>query len=179
MATVVSYRPNYLTFPRQVYPDANFLISFYVPNHKWHSKASILLAELTSQKVEIHLSLLAVDEALFQLLILTYEDQKGAGSWHRDRPMETDPSICARLHPELDLFVRRLWQLPNLRLIDIPTPAFDILDDLLRSIALYSLAPRDAFHLAILKAVGLSMIVTNDSDFERVHDLPIYVLHFW
>jgi predicted nucleic acid-binding protein len=178
MATIISYRPNKLSFPRQVYSDANFLISFYVTNHQWHRRASILLAELTIQKVEIHLSLLTIDEALFQLLILTYEDQNGAGSWQGNETLKRDPNICARLQPELDSFVKRLWKLPYIRLIDGPSPAFDIVDDSLRNIASYSLAPRDAFHLAILKAAGLSMILTNDSDFDRVHDLPIYVLHF-
>jgi len=179
VATVLSYRPNILTFPTQVYPDTNFLISFYVPKHQWHSSASTLLTELVSQKVEILVSLLAVDEALYQLLIITYEDQNGKGSWRRDKPWETDPSIFARLQPELDLFVNRLRQLPRLRIIDIPAPASDLLDDLLGNIASYSLAPRDALHLAILKALGFSMILTNDRDFERVHDLSIYVLHFW
>lgn len=179
MALVISYNPNKLTFPPKVYPDANFLISFYVPKHKWHKKASTLLVELTSQKVEIHLSLLAIDEALFKLLTIIYENQNGEGAWEQNKPLKSDPEVCRRFHPELDTFVRSLWKLPNLRLIDGPTPAFDIVEDSLKNIASYSLGPRDAFHLAILKAIGLTMILTNDSHFDRVHDLPIYVLHFW
>ena len=179
MATVLSYRLHRMTFPKQVYCDANFLVSFYEPNHQRHKKASALLIELTRQKVEIHLSVLAIDEALYQLLILTYEDKNGTGSWRRNKPLDNDPNVCKQFYPELDTFVRSLWKLPSLRLIDGPTPAFDIVEDSLRNIASYSLSPRDAFHLAILKAIGVRMILTNDSDFERVHDLPIYVLHFW
>jgi predicted nucleic acid-binding protein len=179
MATVLSYHPSGVTFPPQVYCDANFLVSFYEPNHQWHKKASTLLIELTSQKVEIQVSVLAIDEALCQILILTYEYKNGTGSWKRNKPLKNDPNVCKQFYPELNTFVRNLWRLPNLRLIEGPTPAFDIVEDSLKNIMSYSLAPRDAFHLAILKAIGLKMILTNDSDFDRVHDLPIHVLHFW
>jgi len=178
MATVLSYRPNRVTFPQQVYCDANFLISIYEPNHQWHQKASALLIELTNKKIEIHVSVLAVDEALCQLLILSYEDKKGKGSWHQHKPLKRNPNIIKQFCPELDRFVRNLWKLPNLRLIDGSTQTFNLIDDALRNIAQYSLAPRDAFHLAILNAIGLSMILTNDHDFERVK-APISVLHFW
>jgi len=133
---------------------------------------------LAIQRVEIDVSLLALDEALYQLLRINYEDQNGAGSWRRDNPLRSNPNICTQFHPELELFVNRLIQLPNVCLIDIPTQSAELLDDLLKCIAAYSLAPRDAFHLAVLKAIGLTMILTNDSDFDRVQD-PIYVLHFW
>ncbi len=184
MANVLSYHPNLfdqVTCPPQVYPDSNFLISFYAPKHPWHNNAVSLLIELTSQKVEIHVSLLAMDEALYQLLIIFYEAQHGKASWERGKSgtLKKEPDVCSRFHSELSAFVTALQGLKNVRFIDISTPCQNILDDLMMNISSYSLAPRDACHLAILNSLGLKMIITNDSDFERVHDLPIYVLHFW
>ena len=179
MATLIRYRPNLFDFPRQVYSDANFLISFYVTKNKWHKNASLLLTELTTKGVEIHVSLLAVDEALCQLLRSSYEDQKGQGSWDRDKPLKKDPSLAASLQPNLDSFVRKLRTLPSVRLVDFPPSTASLVDDLLANIAADSLAPRDALHLAVLRAEGLTMIVTNDTDFDRVSDPAIRVLHFW
>lgn len=178
MATILRYSPNTLSFPPRVYPDTNFLISFYIPNHQWFKNATTLLAELTIQKVEIVLSLLTIDEALYQLLKLKYEDQNGKGSWIKNQPLKTDTQVCARLHSELDLFIKSLWKIPNISLLDQARKSFDIVDDVLRNIASYSLGPRDAFHLSILMAEGLDMILTNDNDFDRVLNPAIQVVHF-
>jgi len=176
---VISYRPNQLIFPKEVYPDANFLISFYVQKHQWHNKASTLLTELVSKNVEINISLLTMDEALYTLMYIFYEDKKGKGSWKKDNPLKKNPKICVQFHPELDKFVKKLWKLPGIKFIDIPKPAFDILCGLLSNMSNEYLGPRDAFHLAIIKELGLNMILTNDSDFDKVNDNSIRVLHFW
>lgn len=179
MTSAFPYKPNLYKFPRRVYPDANFLVSFYVPNHVWHTNASTLLTELISKKVEIDISLLAMDEAICLLLIIKYEDQNGNGSWKNDQPLKNNPQVCSSFHPEFSSFVAKLKSLSNVKFIDIPNSCEEILDDLLGNISSYSFAPRDACHLSILKALNLEMIITNDTDFERINDLPITVLHFW
>lgn len=178
MATVISYQPNKCKFPPQVYPDANFLLSSYVPKHQFYKRAATLLLELAYLKIEVHASLLAVEEAIYILLKIKYEDIHGKKSWDANKPLRTDANVCKQFYPELDKFVKKLLALPYFRIIDYPTTASVLLANLLDNIKDYSLAPRDALHLAVLKAAGLSMIVTNDSDFDRVSDTSIQVLHF-
>ncbi len=61
--------------------------------------------------------------------------------------------------------VEGVYEMPNLKVItvepDIPLLALDFIEQ-------YSLKPRDAFHIAIMKNSGVARVVTDDSDFDRV-----------
>ena len=59
--------------------------------------------------------------------------------------------------------VEGIYKIPNLKvsgvLRDIPLRAMSYLD---------KLAPRDAFHVAVMESLDINEIITDDSDFEKI-----------
>ena len=66
---------------------------------------------------------------------------------------------------ELRATIEDIYAMPNLSIKEvtsaIPLLALDIIEE-------YGLKPRDAFHAAIMKSFGITEIVSDDSDFDRV-----------
>lgn len=67
---------------------------------------------------------------------------------------------------EMRSVIERIYATPNLRIVpvsaDIPLLALDL-------IGAHSLKPRDAFHAAIMRSLGVTEIVSDDSDFDKVN----------
>lgn len=61
--------------------------------------------------------------------------------------------------------IRGVYALQNLRVVE--TPAYAPLTAL-DFMSLYGLKPRDAIHCAVMKNHGLSLIFSDDADFDRV-----------
>ncbi len=154
--------------PSPAYLDANCLISWYF-GHRWHRPAKRLLFAFIRRKASLYVSTLAFDEAWWRLLVEFYDRDHGAGSW-RPHLVRQEPSLLRRYEPELRRFSTAFLALPRLHIADqanaraLVTSALDHVRD-------YALAPRDAFHLAILQSLGLSAIVTNDAQFQQI-DAP-------
>ena len=61
--------------------------------------------------------------------------------------------------------IEEIYSIPALMVKEVPAltalTAIDFMEK-------YGLKPRDAFHAAIMKSLGLTEIVTDDSDFDRI-----------
>lgn len=68
----------------------------------------------------------------------------------------------------IEAALRRLVALPHLNLASVETTDFY---GMLENIVSYSLLPRDALHVAILRRHGLTAIASDDADFDRVAPL--------
>jgi len=163
---VINFPPEPTRLPANVYFDANFLISWHLPKHRWHLPASQLLKLLLSRKTRLLVSTLALDEAWWRLLVRFYERDYGRGTWRPDI-LRRHPHLPKAYEPELRGFTASLLALPRLRVVDqvnsrsLVIRALDHLRD-------HALAPRDAFHLAIAQAIGVPYIVTNDVRFQQI-----------
>jgi len=146
--------------PRHLYLDANILISNHLPQHKWYRRAKALLAELMARKSGLYVSTLALDEAWWKLLVEFYERDHGPGSW-RPQVVRQDPALLRRYEPELRRFTTALLALPRLHVTDqvngqaLVTSALDHVRD-------HALAPRDAFHLALLQSQDVALAQQGD-----------------
>ncbi len=58
--------------------------------------------------------------------------------------------------------------MPHLHLMEVETADFA---GMLDSIRAFSLPPRDALHIAVMRRLGLTAIASDDADFDRVDKL--------
>ena len=128
-------------------------------------------------KVGLHVSTLSIDEAWWKILAAAYERDHGARSWH-SAIVRDNPSVLRTYFPELRKFTTRLLALPRLRVID-QTNSKDLVIQALDNIRDHSLAPRDAFHLALARAIGVPNIITNDAQFQKVDADWLSVITFF
>ena len=107
-------------------------------------------------KVGLHVSTLSIDEAWWKVLATAYERDHGARSWH-SAIVRDNPSVLRTYFPELRKFTTSLLALPRLRVID-QTNSKALVNQALDNIHDHSLAPRDAFHLALARAISVPNI---------------------
>ena len=64
--------------------------------------------------------------------------------------------------------IRQFMALPYLGLVGVETSDFNAM---LNNIEAFSLLPRDALHVAIIRRLGLTAVASDDTDFDRVDGL--------
>jgi hypothetical protein len=79
----------------------------------------------------------------------------------RAHPSEAITSCSKNIRWALSRFVK----LPHLHIAAVETSDLNQMFD---NISAYSLLPRDALHLAVIQRMGLTDLVTDDRDFDRV-----------
>ncbi len=121
------------------YLDANFFILYNFDQTSKGERARKVQADIIAGEEAITSSL-ALDEVMWVLI----KNRKA------EFLRETIEDIYAL--PSLD--VREVGG-------SIPLDALDFIEK-------YRLRPRDAFHVAVMKDLGLSKIISDDSDFDRV-----------
>jgi predicted nucleic acid-binding protein len=174
---VIRFPADHALLPTAVYLDANLLISWHLPQHQWHRPARELMAALSARRANIHVSPLAIDEAWWRLLIRFYERDHGLNTWRSDL-LRRDPTIPQTYQPELRKFTSDLLSFRRLRVID-QTRSKALVCQALDNIRDHSLAPRDAFHLALARAIGVPNIVTNDVQFQKIDADWLSVITFF
>jgi len=122
-----------------MYLDANFFVFMNALAEKQGKRARRILAEIMSGRRAVTSSL-ALDEVMWVI--------RKAGR-----------------NNELREVVEEIYAIPNLEVKEasplVPLKAVRIIEE-------YNLKPRDAIHLAVMKEYGVSEIVTDDADFDKV-----------
>jgi predicted nucleic acid-binding protein len=139
--------------PKEVYADANFLISYWLPEHENYNQARLQFFELMENNFQIVLSPLVIDESWYKIYKI----------WKRQ-----NPSIQKPFHE----FYQKFKELLNfiissqfLRIIQFSNSLANGCCQALEHIKTYHFRPHDAFHLATMEDNRIFAIVTKDSDF--------------
>ena len=124
-----------------MYLDANFFIIANFDAGPKGKKARTILGQILSGK-EAVTSALAMDEVMWVL--------------HKQRK------------EELRDVIEEIYSLPNVSVKavspDIPLSALNFMEE-------NRLKPRDAFHAAVMKELGIKEIVSDDPDFDKVKEI--------
>jgi len=126
-----------------IYLDANFFIFALLDQTRKGEKARALLKDIITGKNAAVTSALALDEVLW---VLRRNDKK-----HLMRRTIED------IYATPNLEVREVGAL-------IPLQALSLLEE-------FSLKPRDAFHVAVMEQLRVTIIASDDADFDKIKRL--------
>jgi predicted nucleic acid-binding protein len=172
---IVFWKPGGVVRGKQVYLDANFLVSLAQPDHIWHSSAHDLLASLLERGTKLVLSSLALNEAIYQLTRL---EQKNRA--RLEEPDEVAGSELLTIGPGwagmLNQALVSLSLSGNLGFFEPPDMAFH--QQVIRAVQELNLDPTDAFHYSAARRLACP-ILSNDVGFQKIPDQNLVVVTFF
>ncbi len=123
-----------------IYLDANFFVFCNIDEAEKGENARRLVQKIIDGTQDAATSALALDEVMWVIL-------------------------KTGMKKDLRRIIEGIYSIPNLKIIevspDIPLISLDLIEK-------YGLKPRDAFHAAIMKSLGIRHIASDDADFDRV-----------
>jgi len=173
--TTINYVPG-ITFVNSVYLDANLLVFARDRKSQKYNSATILLADLFSNGVNLFITNLVIDEYIWALLKAYYRmDNKKELYPHI---IKNDPQILLQYHWRIASGVRKILNFRRLTVASDLVPSREIVVRAINLMRTQLLSPRDAFHLAFIIKLNVDGIVTSDGDFDNLNirrkDLVIY-----
>lgn len=157
-----------VTLPRQVYLDVNFLVDARDPLSSRYRSARECLRELILNGVEMTVSTLVFDELWWADFKRSY--RLLTGNEMTAREYKANIEISKWNWPTIRRMTEEMLAWDGLNVVDV-APALEVTRDAMALIDRNPLAPRDAFHLALVLRHRIPGLVTSDSDFDRV-ELP-------
>lgn len=139
----------------KIYLDANFLVYWALPkDDEIKKKVRIWLARFLSSRSDLVTSCLAIDEA-WNGVKKTYNGLNKTTKSCADEP------IYSLLNNFTGMLLKRIVILQFTNSVAGTREALGHVKD-------FKLKPRDAFHLALMKDNLFEVIITDDSDFQRI-----------
>ena len=149
-----------------VYIDANVLYMYLRADPFHLPTIRTFLERVVDGEVEAFIGILALDELYYRLLLSRVKETAGRNPLDVLRH-ELAGAIAAHGNT-IEKAIRDLVRLPHMNLIGVETTD---LDRMLDNIRAFSLLPRDALHTAIIQRLNLTVIASDDTDFDRVQGL--------
>lgn len=134
---------------KKCYLDANVLIYFKDISSLYHSESVALIEKLVKEKFEILISPLCLDEFLHAVSL--YLKNIKSKNYEED----------------LKDHLNSILSIPNLSLVN-PSKNKDLQIKVVDFMVHFSIRPRDAYHLFIMKENKIKFMATFDSDFKIV-----------
>jgi len=131
---------------KKCYLDTNILIGFKHEDSIFYKRSKKLLKNLISESFTLYISPLVLDEFLFQIKLILQRQQ---------------------IYKLINEYLREILNIPKLKIINPPLSK-QKQHQVLNYMEKYSLRPRDAYHLLIIKENKISHFATFDKDFKKV-----------
>ncbi len=152
-----------LALPPRIYLDTNVLVHARDRSATKYTAASHLLAEITQQGRQPCLSSLVFDE--FWWIYLNALHKRGRGAPFDAQVYKRDASISQAYWPTIEQATRDILAWPNVQVLDSPANLPQQASHLMST---NHLAPRDAFHAALVLHHAIPCFATTDGDFDRL-----------
>jgi len=149
-----------------VYLDANFLVSYLVPNHGHSIGAGQMMSDLISNNNTLYYSPLTFSETLH-----------GIVSEERKQNPSLQASPQSSFYSDLRQFADTLLTFPQTKLVQFNNPKVAVSNSL-EYIKDLNMKSADATHVAYALDLGIKYIVTNDSAFDRITTLNLVKMDF-
>lgn len=134
---------------KKCYLDANILIYFKDISSPYHLESVSLIKKLVKEKFEILISPLCVDEFLHTVALYLRKIRS------------------KKFEEELKDYLNSILSIPNLSLVN-PSKNKDLQTKVVDFMVSFSIRPRDAYHLFIMKGNKIKFMATFDNDFKTV-----------
>lgn len=146
-----------------LYVDTNVWYMYLRADAATRSILTTFFGRVTRGNCEAFVGILVFDEQFYRLLLARIRDTTGG---HALEALRADRIGAIRSHgPAIDRALRQLVSLPHVHLVGMETSDFS---RMLENIETYGLLPRDALHLALMQRLNLTVIASDDTDFDRV-----------
>lgn len=135
------------------------------------SETETLFGRIQSGDFRAYTSVLTFDELAYRLLLaLTRDHYEGSPI---DKIRREEESMTQRFYPKIAPELLKLRRFPNLVIVDINDTDIDAMNGMMLQ---FHLKPRDGLHLAAMKKINCSDLLSNDADFDRVSIIRRYTL---
>ena len=149
-----------------VYVDTNVLYMYLRSDPSHLPVIRAFLSRVVRGEVKACVGAPVVDELFYRLLLARLKDHTGRNA---NDVLREDPVRAVSEHgPLVTRVIRQVLHLPNVSVHGVEeADAYHMLD----SIVEFSLLPRDALHLVIMRRLGITDVASDDADFDRVPGL--------
>jgi predicted nucleic acid-binding protein len=149
----------------QVYLDTNVLYMYLRADPEHLPTIRAFLGQVIKGEIEAFVGIPVLDELFYRLLLARIKDETGRNPLNVLRE-----NLVGAVGDHGELIrnaIQQLVSLPNMTLVGVEA---DDGDSMFQNIVMYKLLPRDALHLAIMQRLNISMIASDDTDFDRVNE---------
>ncbi len=146
-----------------VYVDTNVLYMYLRADPAHLPTIECFLQRVVRGDIAAYISLLTLDELYYRLLLALIKEHTGRSPL--DVLRDDLPGTVARYSNGITGALRKLMGLPHFTLVGMEAGDFE---RMLENIARFALLPRDALHITILQRLGITVIASDDADFDRV-----------
>ena len=135
---------------KKCYVDTNILIFLQDENSRFYHQTRLLFNKLIEEEYKIYISSLIIDEYLYNLY----------------RLIEGERADKLKI---LNFSLKKIFRIPHIGMINpsLETKRHIKVINLMKK---YSLKPRDAYHLFIMKENKIKYLATFDNDFDQVFE---------
>ena len=149
-----------------VYVDTNMLYMSLHPDPVHILALQFFLKRIARGEIEAFVGIPVLDELYYRLLLIRTKEATGQNPLD---VLRSDLAGAIAAHGNaIEKAIRNLVRLPHMNLIGVETTD---LERMLDNIRAFSLLPRDALHTAIIQRLSLTVIASDDTDFDRVQGL--------
>jgi len=141
----------------KVYLDSNFLLSYWIKDHKYYDDARKKFFELIEKELEIFISPLVLDEVWYKMSKLL-RDKVSYNKQFRD------------YYDKFKEMMNYIEERNLVKLIQFKSNLVFGCREALENIKEFNFKTHDAFHLAMMKDNEIYAIVTKDSDFTKAEN---------
>jgi len=156
-----------------IYIDANIFLHVILNHPQYSAPCRDFLVRVERGDISATISPFVVDEVAYKIVI---EKLKPVLSLTSNlqvlKRIKKSPQILTIVRPELLAFLAVLVSYKGLRILNIPS---QVAVQSLQSISNDRLLPRDASHLAVMRAYSITDLATSDYDFKHVKGIRVWM----
>ncbi len=149
-----------------IYIDTNILYMYLRADLTYLPVIKSFLVRIVKGEIQAFISIPVLDELYYRLLLARIKEKTDRNPL--DILRENQKKAVDEHSLSIEKAVRRLTTLPHITLAGVDVGD---LDAMLLNIREFSLLPRDALHVAIIRRFGLDSVASDDTDFDRVDGL--------
>jgi predicted nucleic acid-binding protein len=153
-----------------VFIDANIFLYKILEHWKYVQPCTDFLKDINYGKYSGVTSVFVCNEVFHRVMLAELFEKRNIEAKHAIKYLKDSPDAIKELSAAR-VAIENIAQIENLMIVGVEREALDVAIEFSHK---YGLLATDAIHAATMKMEGLSILATNDRDFERVDWLKLW-----